>query len=78
MPSVTEARHEFAELVNRAAFGKERIELQRHGRSIAALVSVEDLELLERLEDAVDVRAIAEALADAENRGASIPWDAVR
>lgn len=78
MVSVTEAREELAELVNRAAYGRERVRLTRRGRPVAALISAEDLELLELLEDAADLRVIAEALADPQNQGEPIPLDDLR
>jgi prevent-host-death family protein len=46
---VTEARKDLAELVNRVAYGGERIPLSRHGKVVAAIVSAEDLDLLERI-----------------------------
>ncbi|MDL4822016.1 type II toxin-antitoxin system Phd/YefM family antitoxin [Actinomadura opuntiae] len=46
---VTEARKEFADLVNRVAYTGERVALTRRGKVMAALVSAEDLELLESL-----------------------------
>jgi len=39
-----EARVRFAELVNRAAYGKDRVILTRRGRPIAAVVPIEDLD----------------------------------
>lgn len=54
------ARNEFSSVLNRAAFGKERVILQRRGKSIAAMVSMDDLLLLQALEDKLD---IADALA---------------
>ncbi|MEU8120698.1 type II toxin-antitoxin system Phd/YefM family antitoxin [Spirillospora sp. NPDC049024] len=44
---VTEARAQFADLVNRVAYTGEPVRLTRRGRVMAALVSPEDLELLE-------------------------------
>ncbi|WP_240809916.1 type II toxin-antitoxin system Phd/YefM family antitoxin [Actinomadura sp. WMMA1423] len=44
---MTEARAEFADLVNRVAYTGEPVRLTRRGRVMAALVSPEDLELLE-------------------------------
>ena len=44
---ISEARTIFAELLNRVAFGKTRVALQRHGKTIAGLVSAEDLARLE-------------------------------
>ncbi|MFV2179184.1 type II toxin-antitoxin system Phd/YefM family antitoxin [Actinomadura sp. LOL_011] len=44
---VTEARAQFADLVNRVAYTGEPVKLTRRGKVMAALVSPEDLELLE-------------------------------
>lgn len=73
--AVSQAREELAELVNLVHYRNERVLLLRHGRPVAALISAEDLELLEQLEDAADLRAAHEALADAENQGPPIPWE---
>ena len=45
--SASWARNNFAEVLSRAAYGKERITIERRGRPLAVLVPVEDLELLE-------------------------------
>lgn len=74
MMSISEARQQLAELVNRAAYRRERIALGRRGKKVAAIVSADDLDLLEALEDAADLRAIAQALADPENATPPIPW----
>jgi prevent-host-death family protein len=63
MPA-TAARDEFAETLNRVAYRGERIVLERRGKGVAALVPVEDLELLERLEDRFDLDAAREALRE--------------
>jgi prevent-host-death family protein len=47
---VSEARQGFAELVNRAAHHGERVRIERHGRAIAAIVPISDLEMIETLE----------------------------
>ncbi len=44
---VTQARSDLAELVNRVAYSGERVMLTRHGKPLAALVPVADLEALE-------------------------------
>jgi prevent-host-death family protein len=75
--SVSEARQDFAELVNRAAYRGERVRVLRRGRAIAAIVPIEDVEALERLEDQLDLEAALEALADPENAPA-IPWEQVK
>jgi prevent-host-death family protein len=47
--TVTQARAEFADLVNRVAYTGEPIALTRRGKVMAALVSAEDLEVLQSL-----------------------------
>ena len=44
---VTQARDELAELINRVAYGHERIILTRHSKPVACLVPPEDLQQLE-------------------------------
>ncbi|WP_433338599.1 type II toxin-antitoxin system Phd/YefM family antitoxin [Spirillospora sp. CA-294931] len=44
---MTEARAQLADLVNRVAYTGEPIRLTRRGRPMVALISAEDLELLE-------------------------------
>ena len=75
--SISEARQDFAELVNRAAYGGERVRVVRRGRAVAAIVPIEDVEALERLEDELDLQAALEALADPENT-VPIPWEQVK
>jgi prevent-host-death family protein len=50
------ARQNFTDLVNRAAYGKERIIIGRRDEDLAVLVPIEDAQLLERLEDEIDLR----------------------
>ncbi len=64
--SATDAKREFSEMLNRVAFGGERLLLQRHDKDIAALVSIDDLRLLQQLEDRVDAEAAREALAESD------------
>ena len=47
---LAEARNNLSELVNRVAFGKERVLLSRHGKDLAVLVPVGDARLLEGLD----------------------------
>lgn len=47
--TATDARNNFSELVARASYGSERIVIERRGRAAAAIVSADDLEILERL-----------------------------
>ena len=61
--SARELRTELSTIVGRVAFGHERIGLTRNGKLTAVVIGVEDLELLERLEDAEDLAAYREAKA---------------
>jgi prevent-host-death family protein len=47
--SVTELKQNLGEIVNQASFGGTRFILLSHGKERAALISVEDLRLLETL-----------------------------
>jgi len=70
--SISEARRRLADLGNRVSFGGERLIVERRGRKLFALVPVEDVELLERLEDEADVRAVRKAMRE---KGPNIPWE---
>jgi prevent-host-death family protein len=65
--STVKAREHFSELVNRTAYGKERIILSRRGRGLLALIPLEDLRLIELAEDLIDVRDAKAAIKEYEN-----------
>ena len=75
--TVADARSGLAELLNRVAYGKERLVITRHGREIAAIVPVEDLRLANRLRRFVARKDVARALADAD-AGKSSTWEKLR
>lgn len=56
-----DARRNLSKLLDRVARKKQRIILTRRGWAVAALVSLEDLELLNELEDHLDFEAAYEA-----------------
>ncbi len=58
---VHEIRGNLADVINRVAYGGERIILERRGKPVLALVSMEDLELLEEMENRSDIRAALKA-----------------
>ena len=76
IPTV-KARDEFSDLVNRAAYGKERVVLTRRGKPLAAVVPLEDVELLERLEDRIDLDEARAALAEAREDG-TVSWEKIK
>mgnify|MGYP001579087094 FL=1 len=77
--SAAEFRKNTSKTLNRVAYGKERILLGRRGEPVAALVSLEDLALLERLveenEDRADLEAARKSL---EEPGANVPLGEVK
>ena len=60
--SIAEARNNLAEAINRVSYGGERVVFARRGKPVAALVSAEDLALLQSIEDAEDIRAATKVL----------------
>ena len=58
---ISEVREHLADLGNRVALLGERLVVERRGKNLFALVPMEDMELLERLEDKLDLDAIRAA-----------------
>lgn len=75
--SVADARSDLAELLNRVAYGKERLVITRHGRELAAIVPMEDLHLANRLRRFVARKDVARALAELD-AGKAPSWDELR
>ena len=73
--SAVQAREQFADLVNRSAYRGERITLTRRGKGIAAVVPIEDLQLLEQIEGRIDIREARKALKEP---GPNIPLAEVK
>lgn len=65
---IAEIRDNLADALNKVAYAGERVVLARRGKGVAALVSMEDLELLERMEDEADVRDAKRALAEMKRK----------
>jgi len=63
------ARNEFSTVLNRAAFGNERIILARRGKAIAAIVPLADVRLLRALEDRADLADAIAAEREALEKG---------
>jgi prevent-host-death family protein len=77
--NVSKAREEFPEVLNRAAYGKERTIVSRRGKDLAAVIPIEDLRLLERLaREEMDRIDIEDALASLAEPGENIPLEQVR
>jgi prevent-host-death family protein len=79
--NVSKARERFLEVVNRAAYRKERTIVSRRGKDLAAVISMDDLRLLARLAqeemDRLDIDDARAALAEAAKKG-TIPLEEAR
>ena len=62
--TTADARKNFADIVNKVAYGKESIILTRRGQEIAALISIEELKLLQKIEDIVDIEDARKSLEE--------------
>ncbi len=69
--SIAEARNHLADAINRVSYGGERVLFARRGKPVAALISAEDLALLEHIEDEADIRAARKALREHDRNPAS-------
>jgi len=67
--SLTELRESLPDTIGRVAHGKERLLIKRHDRPVAAVVSMDDVRLLEMLDDMLDLEAAAEALQEIAGGG---------
>ncbi|MDZ4064318.1 MAG: type II toxin-antitoxin system Phd/YefM family antitoxin [Coriobacteriia bacterium] len=78
--SVADARREFADILNRAAYSHERTVITRHEADVAAVISIEELclldALIERYEDEADIEDARSALLEA--REDRVGWEAVK
>jgi PHD/YefM family antitoxin component YafN of YafNO toxin-antitoxin module len=73
--TASQLREGLADAINKVAFGGERIVLQRNDKDVAAIVSMDDFNLLRALEDKLDLEAMQEAIAEP---GANIPWARIK
>jgi len=71
----SQARARLSELLNAVSVRGDRIILERHGKPVAALIPILDLEILQDFEDRIDRAIVDEALAEG---GEPIPWEDVK
>ena len=72
--SASKARNEFAEIINRVAYGGETVLVHRRKKPVAAIIPIDDPELLDRIEDELDIRAARRA----RKEKGSIPWEKIK
>ena len=75
--NTVDARSQFSEIINRAAFGKERMILTRRGKELVAVVPIEDVKLLEALEDKMDLEEARAALSESKKKG-TVSWEKMK
>jgi prevent-host-death family protein len=73
---VSDARESLGEVVDRVRYTHERVVLTKRGKDVGAIISMDDLKLLEMLEDQLDIKAAREAIE--ESRGERSPYEEVR
>ena len=77
--SSRDLRDNLSDTLSRVAYSGERIIVLRHGKKAAALIPLDDLELLEsvieQLEDEIDIEEAKKALAE---KGKPIPLDKLK
>jgi prevent-host-death family protein len=76
---VSEFKNEISETLNRVVYAGERVLLQRHGKDVAALVSLKELKILEEIEekeDEIDLREARKALEEIKSgKDTVVSWD---
>ena len=76
--NIVDIRSKLADTINRVVYQGERVVVERRGKGVVALVSMEDLESLERMEDEKLTAEALKAEARAKSSGEKpIPFDEV-
>lgn len=65
---VSDAREHLSDVVDRARYTLERVVLTKRGREIGAMISIDDLKLLEMLEDQLDIKEARQALEESQGK----------
>ncbi len=72
MVSVSNAKSHLSELIAKSSFGHERFVITRRNKPVAALVSLDDLQIIEQHEERQGLAAIAGKWADFEEISSSL------
>ena len=73
--TTADARKKFANIINRVAYSDESFVLTRRGESIAAIVSMKELKMLQDIEDRIDVE---DAWKAKNEPGEPIEWEELK
>jgi prevent-host-death family protein len=74
--SIADAKRGLSELCARAEYARETIVVTKHGRPVAAIVSIEDIERLAALEDQCAVEILERAIATSAGATEVMPREA--
>ena len=72
--TVTQARKNLSDIVDKVGFNAETQIITRKGKQIVAIIPIQELRLLEKIEDCNDLMDAREALADIKENG-TITWE---
>jgi prevent-host-death family protein len=72
--SIGELRQSISECLEQVKDYRERIVVTKHNHPVAAIVSLEDLLLLERISQQIE-KVIAQAIVEGQAGEATIPWN---
>ena len=75
--TATTMKKNISDTLSLAEYRKERVVITRQGKEVAAIVPMEDIQLLEELEDRLDLIDALAALKEAEKKGTK-PWSALK
>lgn len=75
--STADTRKHMAELLNRAAYGGERFVVTRHGKELAAIVPLSEINLLDRLRSLLSKKEF-EAAVEEVRTASTRSWEDVR
>jgi len=73
--TTADVRKKLSNIINRVAFGNESFVLTRRGEPVAALVSLNELKLLQDIEDQIDIE---DAWKVKKEPGEPIPWEELK
>ena len=76
--TITQARNELSNVVNRAFFVNERTIIARKGENVRAVISVEDFELLQNMDEIEDMMLAEMADEAMEESGENISLEEMK
>lgn len=70
--SLVALRNSLGDVVNEVTYGNHRRIISKNGKPVAAIISIDELELLEKLEEKADLAALEEARAEDDGERISL------